>query len=78
MKLVDTYTVNAKVTQRYAKLRKEFAAHVKEVGRKLKAKEMKINEVPVKEVSYKMTLEDSVGYKETWYESAYCNTSTIP
>lgn len=66
LKLTDTYTVKAKVTQRYAKMRKDFTSHIREVATKLKNKEMLIQDVPVKEVSYKMTLEDSVGYKETW------------
>lgn len=58
--------MKARVTQRYARLRREFAAHIRDVVSKLKSREITLQEVQEKEVSYKMTIEDSVGYKETW------------
>lgn len=54
------------MTQRYARLRKEFSAHVKEISRQLKSGKLSVQDVELKEVSYKITIEDSVGYKETW------------
>ena len=58
--------MRSKVTQRYAKLRREFTSHIKDITAKLNNKELLLSEVPVKEISYKMSLEDSLGYKETW------------
>ena len=59
--------MRARVTQRYARMRREFSAYVRDISAKLKRREMSLVDVPVKEASYKITLEDSLGYKETWY-----------
>ena len=66
-RLSNTYTVTAHLSEEDQEAREEFAGYIKEVGKRLKAGKIDISSVPVKEISYEMTLEDNKGYKERWF-----------
>lgn len=64
--LVNTYTVHAELAKDDQELRDEFHQLVQTTGRQLRDGQITINDIPLKEVCYNMSITDSLGVQKKW------------
>ena len=65
-KLIESYRVQSSLSSDDEKKRKDFAAHVSNIDKRLKCGEISVAEIPVHQISYVVNLEDSKGLKQKW------------
>ena len=66
-KIIESYRVQSSLSSDDEKKRKDFAAHVSNIGKRLKGGEISVAEIPVHQVSYVVNLEDSKGLNQEWF-----------
>ncbi|CAH1796047.1 unnamed protein product [Owenia fusiformis] len=65
-RLCNTYSVTVSMTPEDKQRRQRFVAHVKDIGHKLKRGDITVHNIPLKEVSYVLSMEDNRGQQEKW------------
>lgn len=65
-KLSNVYTVKVELSDDDKLQRQKFFDHLKTVGREVQSGKITVNEIPVMEAVYTITVKDSNGYRERW------------
>jgi len=68
-KLSNSYNVSVRMSDYDLAVRQQFHQELGNVAKQIQSDRMTIDQIPVKEVVYKMSIIDSEGYEETWLVS---------
>jgi len=68
-KLSNSYNVTVRMSDFDLSVRQKFYQELASVAKKIQSDKMTLDQIPVKEAVYKMSIIDSEGYEETWLVS---------
>ena len=68
-KLTNSYSVSVRMSDFDLSVRQQFYQELDDVSKQIQSDGMTLDEIPVNEVVYKMSIADSEGYEETWLVS---------